>query len=203
MPDFGGRFDWFYGLEDDYISPTFSLIEGADQGEVIHRLGGEIADLELMSAKESVDRVTQETDLIGLGEDGGFTFTVEAISSTLSVPGVLRDLSRGGRCLSVAFSVEGTNAFHYAVGGDLVVYVEDVEQTVNPLRAGDPRWNPSWCDVLADFDSSSQHSGVHLLVLMEQVMGLTAKASWANERLKTLRVPNSIRFADTPAWDIP
>lgn len=203
MSDFSVRFDWFLGLEEDYISPTFSLIEGMGKDEVIRRLGGEISHPEFMSARESVSRVTRDTDLIGLGDDGGFVFTVEAITSTLSVPGVLRDLSQGGRCLSVSFSVEGTNAFHYAVEGDLVVYDEDVEEVVDPIRANDPRWNRSWCDALTDVNSSDRHSGLHLLLLTEEVMGLTAKESWISDRLRTVQVPNSIRFANTAAWDIP
>lgn len=103
----------------------------------------------------------------------------------------------------MSFSVEGTNSFHYAVEGDLVVYEEDVVDAVEPLRTNDPRWDPSWCDAMADIDSSGRARGVHLLVLTEQVMGLTAKETWISDRLKTVRVPNSIRFANTPAWDIP
>ncbi|GGN90580.1 hypothetical protein GCM10011579_086580 [Streptomyces albiflavescens] len=197
------RFDWFYGLEEDYLYPTISVIEGSDHKEVMRILGVGGAEPEAMTAREALENVTRNVELVGLGEDCGLIFTVEAIGSTLAVPGVLRDISRDGRCVSVSFSSEGVHSFHYAVNGELVSYEFDAEETVTPLRPGDPRWNPVWSEVPNGVDDEEVDRGVHLLALVEQIMGLAPKEQWLSERLQTLCIPSSVRFQNTPAWDIP
>ncbi|MFI9599963.1 hypothetical protein ACIHCX_08780 [Streptomyces sp. NPDC052043] len=197
------RFEWFYGLEQDYLYPTISVIEGPVREEVMRVLGVQGNESERLNAREALESVTRDVELIGLGEDSGLLFTVESNGSTLAVPGVLRKISRKGRCVSVSFSSEGVHSFHYAVNGELVAYEFDAQDAMAPLRVADPRWNLGWSEVPAGFGGEDMRRGVHLLALVEQITGLASKECWLRERLQMLSVASSIRFQDTPAWDIP
>ncbi|MDX3418980.1 hypothetical protein PV661_32745 [Streptomyces sp. MD20-1-1] len=199
LSDFG----WFFRLEEDGIYPTISVIEGADRERVMQILAGEDAEWEGMSVKEAVDKVARDVDVIGLGEDSGLVFTIEAISSTLAVPGVLREISQNGRCVSAAFSSEGVCSFHYAVRGELIAYEFDAGYPVWPLTAGDDRWDATWSESTTDFDESEIVQGVHLLSLIGQVMGIAPQASWFKRQLWTIKIPSSVRFEGSPAWNIP
>lgn len=201
MPRDVRRSDWLAEMEDKYLSPTFSLIEGTDLREVISYLQGDGRGVEMMSAEEAVSRVESDIDLVGLGKVREFVFTVESIGLNLAVPAVLRSLSKKGRCLSLTLSNEGVNSFRYAVGGDLVAYEQDVTETISPLRVNDERWNPSWSESLAKF-KGAKDSGEHLLMLTERVTGVALDASWTSEPLATIRVPSSRFLEDPKAWNI-
>ncbi|MFD3896023.1 hypothetical protein ACPCC3_33530 [Streptomyces cellulosae] len=197
------NFGWFFRLEEDGIYPTISVIEGVDREEVIQILAGEDAERERMSVKEAIDEVTRDVDVIGLGEDSGLVFTIEAISSTLAVPGVLREISQNGRCVSATFSSEGVCSFHYAVRGELVAYEFDAGYPVWPLIARDDRWDVTWSEATAEFDENEIVQGVHLLSLIGQVMGIAPQASWFKHQLWTIKIPCSVQFEGSPAWNIP
>ncbi|MBA4861339.1 hypothetical protein H1V43_08040 [Streptomyces sp. PSKA54] len=195
----GGRFSWIAELEEDYIVPTISLIEGADREEVIRRLGGDPAVTRSLTALEAVELDVDDSEFVGVGRTGNITYTMESIGYVAAVPGVVRDLSRGGRCFSVRFDVNGADSVHYAVDGDLVVY-EEHDGVVNSLRSDDPRWDTSWCDGLLDAEG---RWGSNILALAERVMGVSVQRSWFKESLMTAELPSASRYAGTSHWDIP
>ncbi|MEV8425190.1 hypothetical protein [Streptomyces niveus] len=197
------RFEWFYGLEENYVYPTISIVEGTDRKEISRILGGNGIASEEMTVSQAGQKMTRDDDAIGLGEDSGLVFTVEALSSVLAVPGVLRDISRNGRCVSTRFSIEGVSSFHYAVRGELVAYEFDVEDVVLPLQNSDPRWNAAWSESPADFDDDEIAYGVQLLALTERIMGLAPQESWFSNQLETIFIPASFRSENEAYWDIP
>lgn len=195
----GGRFSWISELEEDYIVPTISLIEGVDRGEVIRRLGGDPAVTRSLTVLEAVELDADDSEFVGVGRMGNITYTIESIGYVAAVPGVVRDLSRGGRCFSVRFDVNGADSVHYAVDGDLVVY-EEHYGVVNSLRPDDPRWEASWCDGL--FDAEGRW-GSNILTLAERVMGVPVQRSWFSQPLMTVELPSASRYVDTSHWDVP
>ncbi len=198
MAGVGGEFSWISELEEDYIVPTISLIEGVDRDEVIRRLGGDPVATRSLTALEAVE-LADDSEFVGVGQVGSTAYTIESVGYVAAVPGVVRDLSRGGRCFSVRFDVNGADSVHYAVDGDLVVY-EEHDGPVNSLRADDPRWRTSWCDGLLDAEG---RWGVNILALAEKVMGVTVQRSWFSEPLMTVELPSAARYAGTSYWDIP
>ncbi|MFE7243643.1 DUF6461 domain-containing protein [Streptomyces sp. NPDC057580] len=199
------RFAWIDELEEDYILPTVALVAGVGRDEVIRRLHGDPEAGRLLTARQAADetvRADRDEDLVGVGTVGDLVFVLEASGYTTAIPGVLRDLSRGGRCFSVQIDINGGDSVHYAVDGELVVFEEHWGQ-VNPLRAGDPRWDAEWCRGLIDVDDETEIWGVKIFALMERVMGTTVHPSWFTEPLDTFAIPPASSYADTPAWDVP
>lgn len=197
MAGVAGEFSWISELEEDYIVPTISLIEGVDRDEVIRRLGGDLAATRSLTALEAVE-LADDAEFVGVGHMGNITYTIESIGYVTAVPGVVRDLSRGGRCFSVRFDVNGADSVHYAVDGDLVVY-EEHDGPVNSLRADDPRWPASWRDGPLDAEG---RWGASILALAEKVMGVPVQRSWFSEPLMTVELPSAARYAGTSYWDI-
>ncbi|NBM16207.1 DUF6461 domain-containing protein [Streptomyces sp. GC420] len=196
----GGDFSWVAELEQDYIVPTVCLIEGVDPDEVIRRLGADPATARSMTVRETVDLAASgEREFVGVGRTAGISCTVESIGYVTAVPGVLRDLSRGGRAFSVRFDVNGADSVHYAVDGDLVVYAEPYG-AVESLRPGDPRWDVAWSEGL--FNEEGQW-GPNILALAESVMGAPVPPSLFTEPLATVELPSAARYAGTFHWDIP
>lgn len=198
MAGVDGELSWISELEEDYIVPTISLIEGVDRGEVIRRLGGDPAVTRNLTAPEAAE-LADDSEFVGVGQTGNFCYTIESVGYVAAVPGVVRDLSRGGRCFSVRFDVNGADSVHYAVDGDLVVY-EEHDGTVHSLRADDPRWRTSWCDGLLDAEG---RWGANILALAERVMGVAVRRSWFSEPLTTVELPSAARYGGTSYWDIP
>ncbi|MFD4259280.1 DUF6461 domain-containing protein [Streptomyces sp. NPDC058534] len=198
MTGAGGEFSWIFELEEDYIVPTISLIEAVDRDDVIRRLGGDLAATRSLTALEALE-LADDSEFAGVGQTGNIAYTIESIGYVAAVPGALRDLSRGGRCFSVRFDVNGADSVHYAVDGDLVVY-EEYDGSVNALRADDPRWRASWCDGLLDAEGLW---GANILALAEKVMGTSVRRSWFSEPLMTVELPSATRYVGTPYWDIP
>jgi hypothetical protein len=194
----GEKFSWISELEEEYIVPTISLIEGVESDDVIRRLGGDPAATRSLTAAEALE-LADDSEFVGVGQVGNIAYTIESIGYVAAVPGVVRDLSRGGRCFSVRFDVNGADSVHYAVDGDLVVY-EEHDGPVNSLRADDPRWRTSWCDGLLDAEG---RWGANILALAEKVMGVPIQQSWFIEPLRTVELPPVSRYVDTPYWDIP
>ncbi|MFB7651476.1 MULTISPECIES: DUF6461 domain-containing protein [unclassified Streptomyces] len=198
MAGTGGEFSWIFELEEDYIVPTISLIEAVDRDDVIRRLGGDSAATRSLTALEALE-LADDSEFVGVGQTGSIAYTIESIGYVAAVPGVVRDLSRGGRCFSVRFDVNGADSVHYAVDGDLVVY-EEYDGPVNALRADDPRWRVSWCDGLLDAEG---RWGAKILALAERVMGIPVRRSWFSEPLMTVALPSASRYVGTSYWDIP
>ncbi|MEZ0096066.1 DUF6461 domain-containing protein [Streptacidiphilus sp. EB129] len=201
--DAEARFAWVDELEEDYILPTVSLVEGVAEDEVIRRLGGLPASARPMTVLQALDRADESrgTGLIGVGTLGDLVFTVEG-SYTTAVPGILRDLSRGGRAFSVSIDVNGGDRLGYAVDGDLVVF-EEHWGPINALREGDPRWDPGWCRSLIDVEDETEIWGVKIFALMERVMGGAVQPHWFTDPLRTVEVPAASRYANTSAWEVP
>ncbi|MFV0134048.1 DUF6461 domain-containing protein [Streptomyces sp. HMX87] len=198
MAGFCGQYSWISELEEKYVVPTISLIQGVECDEVIRRLGGDPAAVRSLTAVEAVE-LADDSELVGVGQTGNTVYTIESVGYVAAVPGVVRDLSRGGRCFSVRFDVNGADSVHYAVDGDLVVY-EEHDGPVNPLRPDDPRWRTSWCDGLLD---SEGRWGPNILALAEKVMGVPVQGSWFSEPLMTVELPSASSYVGTPYWDIP
>ncbi|MER7849355.1 DUF6461 domain-containing protein [Kitasatospora sp. NPDC096077] len=199
------RFAWVDELEEDYILPTVAVIAGVGRDEVIRRLHGDPETGRLLTARQAADetaRTDRDEDLVGIGMVGDLVFVVEAGGYTTAIPGVLRDLSRGGRCFSVQIDINGGDTVHYAVDGELVVH-EEHHGPVNPLRAGDPRWDAEWCQGLIDVSDETEIWGVKIFALMERVTGAAVHPSWFTEPLDTFAVPPAFGYANTPAWDMP
>ncbi|RKE16789.1 hypothetical protein BX266_0016 [Streptomyces sp. TLI_171] len=133
---------------------------------------------------------------------GEAVFALEVVGSTGAVPGVARDLSRGGRCFGLSLGINGDDFVHYAVAGELVVH-EEPRGPVMPLREGDARWNPAWCTGLIDVEDPTEFWGPKLYLLAERVMGATIEPSWFSRPLRTAEIPCSEILMNTPAWDIP
>ncbi|WP_370120732.1 DUF6461 domain-containing protein [Streptacidiphilus sp. MAP12-33] len=199
------RFAWMDDLEEDYILPAIAVVAGVPQDEVIRRLHGDLGAGRRLTAKQAADEtvhVGRSEDLVGVGTVGDLVFVVEASGYTTAIPGVLRDLSRGGRCFSVQIDINGGDSVHYAVDGELVVF-EEHWGPISPLRAGDPRWETEWCRGLIDVEDETEIWGMKIFALMERVMGATVHPSWFTEPLDTYAVPLASGYARTPAWAVP
>jgi hypothetical protein len=90
----------------------------------------------------------------------------------------------------------------YAVDGDLVAF-EEYWGPINPLREGDPRWDPEWCRGLIDVEDPTEIWGVKIFALMERVMGDTVQPHWFADPLRTVEVPAASGYANTSVWDVP
>ncbi|MEV7595855.1 DUF6461 domain-containing protein [Kitasatospora sp. NPDC089797] len=191
------RFDW--ADEEDGFYPLLTLVEGIAEDEVIRRFGGDAKSTRLLTSEEIQDL---QRDHVSVGTVDGVVFALEVAGWTGAVPGVLRGLSRGGRCFGLQCDVNGGDTVHYAVDGDLVVY-EEPYGPVKPLREGDRRWNPSWCGVLIDVTDPTELWGPKLFLLAERVMGVVIERSWFTMPLRAAELPDPMAFTDTPAWDIP
>ncbi|MFF2012944.1 DUF6461 domain-containing protein [Streptomyces sp. NPDC058195] len=199
------RFAWIDELEEDYLLPTVAVVAGVGRDEVIRRLRGAPESGRRLTVRQAADetaRVDRDVDLVGIGMFGDLVFVVESAGYTTAIPGVLRDLSRGGRCFSVQIDINGGDTVHYAVDGELVVY-EEHYGPVHPLRAGDPRWDAEWCQGLIDTSDETELWGVKIFALMERVMGAAVHPSWFTEPLDTFAVPVASGYANTPAWNMP
>ncbi|PJN28109.1 DUF6461 domain-containing protein [Kitasatospora sp. CB02891] len=197
------RFDWID--EEEGFYPVLTLVEGTAEDEVIRRFGGDPGTARLLVADEIYDLQPSRPGHrghVGVGTVGRVVFALEVVGSTGAVPGVLRDLSRGGRCFGILLGINGDDRVHYAVDGDLVVH-EEPHGPVTPLREGDARWNPAWCTGLIDVEDPTEFWGPKLFLLAERVMGVTIERSWFSQPLRTAEIPYSAIFMNTPAWDIP
>ncbi|GAA1234219.1 hypothetical protein GCM10009665_25600 [Kitasatospora nipponensis] len=197
------RFDWID--EEEGFYPVLTLVEGVAEDEVIRRFGGDPRSARLLVADEIYDLQPGHQGHRGhvsVGTVGGVVFALEVVGSTGAVPGVLRDMSRGGRCFGLLLGINGDDSVQYAVDGDLVVH-EEPYGPVTPLREGDVRWNPAWCTGLVDVEDSTEFWGPKLFLLAERVMGVTIERSWFSRPLRTAEIPYSGIFMNTPAWDIP
>ncbi|WP_051969156.1 DUF6461 domain-containing protein [Kitasatospora azatica] len=197
-----GRFDWVD--EEDGFYPILTLIEGVAEDEVIKRFGGDLEAARLLTADEIYDLQPRHghSPFVSVGTANGVLFALEVVGSTGAVPRVLRDLSRGGRCFGLLLDVNGGDRVHYAVDGDLVVYQEP-RGTLTPLRAGDSRWSPAWYEGLSDATDPAALCGSKLFLLTERVMQTVIEPAWFTQPLRTVELPDTIRFINTPAWDIP
>ncbi|MGW4894789.1 DUF6461 domain-containing protein [Kitasatospora sp. NPDC004240] len=203
--DAAGRFAWINGLEEDYIWPIVTVVSGVGRDEVVRRLRAAPGSGRPLTVRQSLDERDQpgrEEDLIGVGTVGDLVFLVEGRGCTMAVPGVVRELSHGGRCFGVQIDVNGGDTVHYAVDGDLVVY-EEHYGPIEPLRPGDPRWDAEWCRGLIDVDDPTEIWGVRIFGLMERVIGATVDPSWFARPLNTFTVPPASGYANTSAWDLP
>ena len=156
-----------------------------------------------MTVRQAVEFAegNRSTGLVGVGSLGDLVFIVED-GYTTAVPGVLRDLSKGGRAFSVSADVNGGDTMGYAVDGDLVVFGEHWGP-VRPLLENDPRWDPEWCRGLIDIEDESEIWGVKIFALMERVMGSAVQPHWFTDPLRTVEVPAASGYAGTSAWDVP
>lgn len=198
------RFAWIDDLEEDYILPTVTVVEGVGRAEVVRRLGGDPRAGRWMTARQMVDEALRErsADLVGVVTVGGLVCMVEVASSVGAVPEVVSALSRGGRCFGVWVDINGGDTVHYAVDGELVVF-EEHSGPIRPLQAGDPRWDPRLCRGLIDVEDETAIWGVKIFALMERVMGVTVQPIWFTEPLETFAVPPASGQAGTAAWDVP
>ncbi|MGW6394527.1 DUF6461 domain-containing protein [Streptomyces sp. NPDC055103] len=195
-----GDFSWVAELEDDDVVPTVCLVEGIDPDEVIRRMGGDPAAARNMTVRETVDLAAAgEREFVGVGRTAGSSCTAESIGHVTAVPGVVRDLSRGGRAFSVRFDVNGADSVHYAVDGELVVYAEP-DGAVDALHPGDPRWDTAWNEGLHDEEG---RWGPNILALAERVMGAPVPPSLFTEALRTVELPSAARYAGTSHRAIP
>ena len=119
-----------------------------------------------------------------------------------NVPGVLRDLSVGGRAFNMLNHINGKDIIGYAVDGELVVF-EEPWGPLTPLRPGDSRWDPRWCDGLTDLEADIWLRGERMLALAERVMGCWLDPAWCTGELRSAAIPNPDLLARTDAWDIP
>ncbi|MFJ3706187.1 MULTISPECIES: DUF6461 domain-containing protein [Streptomyces] len=203
MDDQDDRFDWID--EEDGLYPVLTLVEGVTEEEVLRGFGGDPEATRLLAAEEIYDlqpRNLDRRDHVGVGTVGDTVFALEVVGSTGAVPGVLRNLSRGGRCFGLLLGISGGDRVFYAVDGDLVVY-EEPYGPVTPLREGDARWDPFWCAGLIDVTDPTEFWGLKLFLLAERVMGVTIERSWFTRPLRTAEVPDPLAYMNTPAWDIP
>ncbi|GAA2774073.1 DUF6461 domain-containing protein [Kitasatospora cinereorecta] len=197
------RFDWID--EEEGFYPVLTLVEGITEDEVLRRFGGDPGAARLLVAEEIYDLQPQypgRRGHVGVGTVDNVVFALEVVGSTGAVPGVLRDLSRGGRCFGLLLGISGGDRVFYAVDGDLVVY-EEPSGPVTPLREGDARWDPSWCAGLIDITDPTEFWGPKLFLLAERVTGVTIERSWFTRPLRTAEVPDSSAYMNTAAWDIP
>ena len=205
MADAEARFAWVDELvdelEEDYIMPTVALVEGVGEDEVIRRLGGIPDSSRPMTVLEALEFDEETRDLVGVGSMGGLVFIVENSFTTL-VPGILRELSKGGRAFSVSIDANGGDSMGYAVGGDLVVF-EEHWGPIHPLRGDDPRWDPQWCRGLINVEDETEIWGVKIFALVERVMGGTVQPHWFTHPLRTVEVPAASGYANTSAWNVP
>ncbi|MFJ8443394.1 hypothetical protein [Kitasatospora griseola] len=171
---------------------------------MIRRFGGDPESTRLLVADEIHDLQPSSGchGYVGVGTVGDVVFAVEFVGSTGAVPGVLRDLSRGGRCFGLKFGISGGDWVHYAVDGDLVVY-EEPWGPVNPLQKGDARWDATWCADLIDVTDPTESWGLKLFLLAEHVMNVTVERSWFVQPLRTAELPDLAAVRNTSAWDIP
>ncbi|MHA6762469.1 DUF6461 domain-containing protein [Streptacidiphilus sp. PAMC 29251] len=196
------RFAWVD--EEDGFYPIFTLVEGATEDEVIQCLGGDLRAVRPLTADEIYELQPSHghRPFVSVGTAGGVVFALELVGSTGAVPGVLRDLSRGGRCFGLSLDINGGDRVHYAVDGHLVVYQEPWG-AITPLRDGDSRWNPAWCEELIDVADPTESWGLELFLLAERVMGTVIEQAWFTQPLRTVDLPDAVRFSNTPHWDIP
>ncbi|WP_052441820.1 DUF6461 domain-containing protein [Streptacidiphilus anmyonensis] len=203
MQTHDGRFDWID--EEDGFYPVLTLIEGITEDETIQRFGGDPSTARLLISEEIYELQAHRSErcgYVGVGITGPVVFALEVVGSTGVVPGILRDLSRGGRCFGIQLGINGGDTVHYAVDGGLVVY-EEPYGPVTPLNDGDPRWNPAWCQGLIDIDDPTELWGPKLFLLAERVMNVVIERSWFTRPLRTVELPDTVGFMNTPAWDIP
>lgn len=197
------RFDWVD--EEDGFYPILTMVEGLTEDEVIRRFGGDPVATRPLTTDGIYDLQPGhggQRHFVGVATTGCMVFALEVVGSTGATPGVLRDLSRGGRCFGILLDVNGADSVHYAIDGDLVVY-EEPYGTVSPLREGDTRWDPAWCEGLIDITDPTEFWGPKLFLLAERVMGTVIERTWFTKALRTAELPDSVRFMNTPAWDIP
>jgi len=197
------RFDWID--EEEGLYPVLTLVEGVSEDETIRRFGGDPAATRALVADEIYGLQPNRPGHrghVGVGTVGKVVFALEVVGSTGAVPGVLRELSRGGRCFGLLLGVNGDDRVHYAVDGDLVVY-EEAYGPVTPLREGDVRWDPGWCVGLVDVSDPAGLWCSRLFLLAERVMSVTIDRSWFSRPLRTAEIPGSATFSNSSAWDIP
>lgn len=198
------RFAWVD--EEDGFYPVLTFVEGATEDEVIQCLGGDLRAVRLLTADEIYDLqpshgLHRHRPFVSVGTAGSVVFALELVGSTGAVPGVLRDLSRGGRCFGLLLDINGGDRVQYAVDGHLVVYQEP-RGAITPLREGDSRWNQAWCEGLIDVADPTQSWGLDLFLLAERVMGIVIERSWFTQPLRTVELPDAIGSSNTPHWDI-
>jgi hypothetical protein len=171
---------------------------------VIRRFGGDPAATHLLTPDEIYELPLHpgRRGYVGVGTVGGVVYALETVGSTGAVPGVLRDLSRGGRCLGLMLDINGGDTVHYAVDGDLIVY-EEPYGLVTPLRDSDARWEPAWCAGLIDVTDPTEIWGPKLFLLAERLMGVTIERSWFTQPRRTAEAADPAASMNTPAWDIP
>jgi hypothetical protein len=199
------RFAWIDELEEDYILPTIAVVAGVGRDDVIRRLQGDHSSPRSLTARQAADEAVhrdRDEDLVGVGTVGDLVFVVEASGYTTAIPGIVRDLSHGGRCFSVSIDINGGDRVSYAVDGSLVVF-EEHWGPIHPLREDDARWDPEWCRDLIDLEDESEIWGVKIFALMDRVMGGSADPSWFSQPLDTFAIPCAASYMNTPAWDVP
>ncbi|MBS2964281.1 hypothetical protein KGA66_14570 [Actinocrinis puniceicyclus] len=182
-----------------------TLIEGVDEDEVIRRFGGDPGETFALDVPGYWDLqpegYQQLQAIVGVGTAGGVVFAIEENGYTGNVPGVLRSLSREGRCLCVYTHVNAADNLTYAVGGELVVSEEPWGEPT-PLRAGDSRWDPAWVRGLTDVEAEVWLRGARLFLAAERVMGVRIESAWFTEPIRCARIPDPDRYAGTSAWQL-
>jgi len=196
------RLEW-PGVEMPYC---MTLVEGIAEDEVIRRLGGDPERTQQLSPQQywdlHLDDDAEERCFVGVTTVGGVVVAVEHNTYAGNVPGVLRSLSVGGRAFTMLNHIEAKDNIGYAVDGELVIY-EEPWGPLTLLRPGDPRWDPHWCDGLADEEADVWLRGERMLALAERVMTCLMEPAWCTEPLRSAPIPNPDDVARTDAWDIP
>ncbi len=197
------RLSWF-----DELDPLcFTLVEGIDEDEALRRLGGNPAEATMQTRAQYWDHVTDYRDVryfvgVGTGPDG-LVFAIEENGYTGHVPGVLRDLSRGGgRAFCVYTHVNAADGASSAVDGELIVF-EEPWGPLTPLTPGDQRWDDTWCAGLTDEPNDVWLRDARLLVAVERIMGTRVEAEWFDAPLRTVELPDPMKYASTDAWNVP
>ena len=187
------RFAWVD--EEEGFYPVLNLVRGCDEDEVLHRFGADPSAARMLTLNDiyalQPENYREHRYFVSVGTVGPVVFTLEVVGSTGDIPETMRRLSVGGRCFGVSIALSGGDNVRYAVDGELVVY-EEPWGPVKPLRAGDARWDPNWCEELLATDDPDEIWGLEKLALAERVMQTRIEEEWIRGPLRTVELPDPI-----------
>ncbi|GIL25396.1 hypothetical protein [Actinocatenispora comari] len=186
------RHSWF----DSFEELCFSVVEGADESQVIRRFGGDPGATEVHGPERywQLMETHGPGDIVHLVQVGtaatGQVFAIEINGYT----GILgqRSLSRdGARVLTVYTHVNGADRIGYAIDGRQVID-EEPWGPLTPLSDPEPEpaWKPAWCEGLTDPEHGVWLCGARQLVLAERVMGILIEPEWFRTPLRTAQLPD-------------
>lgn len=186
------RYAWF----EDWTPTCFTLIEGVDEDEAIHRFGGDPASAELHGPDYYWELTYDHPYLLQTGTARtGHVFAIEESGwiGQYVHPSLTHD---GGRAFTIYQHLNGTERIVYTVNGHTLIDEEPRRWLtpwgpLAPLSApeADPAWDPAWYEGLTGPSGEVWLGGARQMALAERVMGVRIEHDWFRMPLRTVLLP--------------